>query len=272
MSLSPADLDYVRELVRTRSAIVLDASKAYLIESRLVPVARQRGLTSPTELIAQLRREPRGPLQEVIVDAMTTNETSFFRDPNLWSGLQEHVLPELIAARRATRSLNLWSAACSSGQEPYSLAMMLLDRFPEVRDWNVRILATDLSAEMLGRAASGRYSQLEVNRGLPAPSLVKHFTRDGAMWQISDRIRQMVEFRMVNLIEPWPFIPAIDVLLCRNVLIYFDLPTKQRILARCRDVLRPDGYLLLGGSETTLNVDESYARIPAGTATAYRPS
>lgn len=271
MNISPADADYVRDLVHSRSAIVLDASKTYLIESRLVPVARQRGLQDLGELVAQLRREPRGPLQDVVVDAMTTNETSFFRDPNLWNGLRDHVLPEIIAARRSSRSLNLWSAACSSGQEPYSLAMMLLDRFPEVHDWNVRILATDLSAEMMGRAAAGRYSQLEVNRGLPAPSLVKHFKRDGATWQISDRIRQMVEFRMVNLIEPWPFIPAIDVLLCRNVLIYFDLPTKQRILARCSEVLRPDGFLILGGSETTLNVDDRYERIPAGTATGYRP-
>lgn len=271
MTMSPADADYVRDLVRARSAIVLDASKTYLIESRLVPIARQRGLPDTGALVAQLRREPRGQLQDVVVDAMTTNETSFFRDPNLWNGLREHILPQMIAARRSTRSLNLWSAACSSGQEPYSLAMMLLDHFPEVYDWNVRILATDLSGEMLGRAASGRFSQLEVNRGLPAPSLIKHFKRDGAMWQISDRIRQMVEFRMVNLIEPWPFIPAIDVLLCRNVLIYFDLPTKQQVLARCRDVLRPDGLLILGGSETTLNLDDRYERIPSGTATAYRP-
>lgn len=270
MSLSAPDLDYVRDLVRARSAIVLN-DKAYLIETRLQPVARQRGFGGISELVEQLRRTPRGPLHDVVVDAMTTNETSFFRDPNLWSGLREHLLPQLIDARRQTRALTLWSAACSSGQEPYSLAMMLLDDLPQLRDWNVRILSSDLSAEMLGRAAAGRYSQLEVNRGLPAPTLIKHFTRDGTMWQISDRVRQMVEFRTINLSEPWPLLPPIDLLLCRNVLIYFDLPTKQQILTRCRQVMRPDGYLVLGGSETTFNIDDSYERVTAGATTAYRP-
>jgi chemotaxis protein methyltransferase CheR len=272
MSLSAVDLDFVREVVRERSAIVIDASKSYLVESRLGPIARQQELGSIAELIARMRRDHTGALADMVVDAMTTNETTFFRDVTLWTALEQHVIPELITARSRERALTVWSAASSSGQEPYSLAMLLLDRFPDVvRTWNVRIIATDLSAEMLGRAASGRYTQLEVNRGLPAPALVKHFHRDGSFWQLDDRVRQMVEFRSLNLVKPWPFVPQIDLLLLRNVLIYFDVPTKQEILARCRSVLRPDGHLVLGTSETTLNIDERYVRHVVGGATTYRP-
>jgi chemotaxis protein methyltransferase CheR len=272
MSVTQMDADYVREVVRARSAIVVDASKTYLIESRLGPVVRRSGLGTIGDLVAAMRRDERGPLHDLVVDAMTTNETTFFRDIGLWTALGRRILPDLLEARKTTRTLTIWCAACSSGQEPYSVAMTLLDRFPHVvRDWNVRIIATDLSAEMLGRAAAGRYTQLEVNRGLPAPSLVRHFRRDGAMWQISDQIRQMVEFRTVNLVEQWPFIPAVDLLFMRNVLIYFDLETKRRILARARQALRPDGHLLLGTSETTLGIDDAYERAVADGATTYRP-
>ena len=240
MSLNRTDADFVRDLVRERSAIVLDASKDYLIESRLAPVARTNGLGSLEALVARLRRDRNGPLNDLVVDAMTTNETTFFRDLGLWGSLEEHILPDVFKRRAAQKSATFWSAACSSGQEPYSLAMMLADRFPQiVRTWNIRILATDLSAEMLGRAAAGRYTQLEVNRGLPARSLVTHFRRNGAMWQISDRLREMVEFRAINLVRPWPFIPEVDVLFMRNVLIYFDMTSKREILGRCRRTLRP---------------------------------
>lgn len=271
-TLTTPELTYLRELVRDRAAIIVDESKAYLIESRLGPVARRQGIASLSDLVAQLRAQRTGPLHDLVVDAMTTNETSFFRDLHPWQALEQHWIPQLVEARRATRQLTFWNAACSSGQEPYSLAMLLRDRFPQlVADWNVRIIATDLSAEMLGRAASGLYSQLEVNRGLPAASLARHFVRDGAHWRVRDEIRQMIEFRALNLATPWPFVPQVDVLFCRNVLIYFDVDTKRSILARARDVLRPDGLLLLGTAETTLNVDDRYERIVAGRATAYRP-
>lgn len=272
MSLAQTDLDFVRELVRERSAIVIDASKTYLIESRLDPVARQQGIGSLGELIALLRTERYGPLQDLVVDAMTTNETSFYRDIGLWRALETVLVPQLIERRQTANTLTIWSAACSSGQEPYSLAMMLLERFPHiVQAWNVRIVATDLSGEMLGRAVAGRFTQLEVNRGLPAPYLVKYFQRDGAFWRISDRVREMVEFRAVNLAEPWPFIPDTDLLMMRNVLIYFDHRTKQEILARCRRVIRPGGHLVLGTAETTLNIDDRFERVVSGTATTYRP-
>ena len=271
--LSPADVDYVREVVREASAIVLDLSKTYLVESRLAPIARQVGASDLGDLVARLRKDHTGKLRDMVVDAMTTNETSFYRDPTLWAAMEQTIIPQLIEARRAQRSLTFWSAASSSGQEAYSLAMLLRDRFPQLTTgWNIRIIATDLSADMLGRAASGRYTQLEVNRGLPASRLVRYFDRDGSYWRLKEDIRSLVEFRALNLVKPWPFVPHTDVLFMRNVLIYFDLQTKQEILARCRSVLKPDGHLVLGTSETTMNIDPSYTRLVSGTATTYRPS
>lgn len=270
--LSPADVDYVRQVVRDASAIVLDVSKTYLVESRLAPIARQVGANDLGDLVTRLRKDHTGKIRDMVVDAMTTNETSFYRDPTLWAALEQVILPQLIQARGTQRALTFWSAASSSGQEAYSLAMLLRDRFPQLSTWNIRIIATDLSADMLGRAASGRYTQLEVNRGLPASRLVRYFERDGSYWRLKDEIRSMVEFRALNLVRPWPFVPYTDVLFMRNVLIYFDLQTKQEILARCRSVLKPDGHLVLGTSETTMNIDPSYTRLVSGTATTYRPS
>ncbi|MFP4148184.1 MAG: CheR family methyltransferase [Nitriliruptoraceae bacterium] len=270
--LSPADVDYVREVVREASAIVLDLSKTYLVESRLAPIARQVGAADLGDLVSRLRKDHTGKLRDMVVDAMTTNETSFYRDPTLWAALEEAIIPQLVQARSAQRALTFWSAASSSGQEAYSLAMLLKDRFPQLASWNVRIIATDLSADMLGRAASGRYTQLEVNRGLPVSRLVRYFERDGSYWRIRDEIRSMVEFRALNLVRPWPFVPYTDVLFLRNVLIYFDLKTKQEILARCRSVLKPDGHLVLGTSETTMNIDPNFTRLVTGTATTYRPA
>ena len=271
-ALSNVDLTYLRGLVREQSAIVIDESKTYLIESRLEPVARRNGLGSLEELVARLRLQRTGPLHDLVVDAMTTNETSFFRDLHPWRALEHHVLPDLLERRKVQRTLTFWCGACSSGQEPYSLAMLLRDRFPEiVAGWKVRIIATDLSEEMLARASAGRFTQLEVNRGLPAPMLVKHFRRDGAFWQVSDEIRRMVDFSPFNLVKPWPYLPPVDVVFLRNVLIYFDLPTKREILGRIRTVLRDDGNLFLGTAETTLNIDERYERVSLGRATTYRP-
>jgi chemotaxis protein methyltransferase CheR len=268
--LQQRDFEYVADLVRTEAAIVVEASKRYLVESRLAPVARRHGLDGVGALVARLRAQPRNGLHAEVVEAMTTNETSFFRDVNPFAAMEQEVLPELIRARGAQRQLSIWSAACSSGQEPYSLAMLIRHRFPQLSRWNVRIVASDLSAEMLGRAAAGRYSQMEVNRGLPAPLLVRYFRRDGQHWQIADEVRQMVEFRAMNLIQPWAPLPPLDVVFLRNVLIYFDVATKRQILAQVRRVLRPDGYLFLGAAETTLNVDDAFERVPIGPAVSYR--
>ena len=270
-TLTAGDFEFVRALVHEHAAIVLEPSKTYLVESRLAPLVRAIGADSIGDLVARLRTgHDAQQLRRRVVDAMTTNETSWYRDLSPFEALETTILPQLIAARQETRALNIWSAACSSGQEPYSVAMLLRERFPQLAGWNVRIIATDISAEMLGRAAAGTYSQLEVNRGLPSAYLVKYFTRAGADWQIRDDIRAMVEFRALNLAQPWGFMPPIDVLLLRNVLIYFDVATKREILARARGVLRPDGYLFLGTAETTLSIDDAFTRVTVGRTTVYQ--
>jgi chemotaxis protein methyltransferase CheR len=270
-TLAAPDFDYIAQLVHRRSAIVLEPGKEYLAESRLESVAREHGLASVTELVQHMRS---GSLvvDDAVVDAMTTNETSFFRDAHPFNALRDSVLPELIAARRVARSITIWCGATSSGQEPYSLAMLIREHFPELSSWQVKIIATDISPSMLERTRQGRYSQLEVNRGLPAPMLVKYFTRDGMHWVVTDDLKRMVSAQFLNLNERWPVMPPFDLVLLRNVLIYFDVPTKQEILAKVRQQLRPDGLLLLGGAETTMNLDANFERIPHGRSTWYRPT
>lgn len=270
MAISSADFTYVQTLVRDRAAIVLEDRQGYLVEARLSPVARAAGMDSVGALVTRLRASHPGGLHSRVVEAMTTNETSFFRDIHPFEALERHLLPELIARRAAQRRLSIWSAACSSGQEPYTVAMVLADRFPQLRGWDVRILATDISTQMLQRASAGRYSQLEMNRGLPAVRLVRHFTRVGMEWEASAALRAAVEFRPLNLVEPWPPIAPVDVVLLRNALIYFSPVTKREILARVRRVLRPDGFLILGSAETTLGLDEHFERLQVGAASCYR--
>ena len=270
MTITEADFEFISSVVRAESAIVLERGKEYLVESRLLPVAKESGHPTIADLIKQLRRSPMGPLRGQVIEAMTTNETSFFRDVHPFHALSDTVLPELIRARAAERSLNIWSAASSSGQEAYSIAMLVSDALVGQPGWRVRLLATDISQQMLDRTRSGLYSQLEVNRGLPAQRLVKHFTREGTHWQVNEDLRRMVECRLLNLDAAWPMMPSMDVIFLRNVLIYFDIPTKQRILTRVRSLLRPDGYLFLGGAETTLNLDAGFERVQIGNAPAYR--
>ena len=269
MTLAAMDFDYIAQLVHQRAAIVLEPGKEYLAESRLESVARERGLESVTELVAKMR-SGRVDASDAVVDAMTTNETSWFRDAHPFNALRDELLPDLIERRRVARSISIWCAASSSGQEPYSIAM-LIRQFPELESWNVRILATDISPSMLKRTQEGLYSQLEVNRGLPAPLLVQHFNRVGMHWQVSDDLRRMVQTEFVNLAAPWPVLPPFDLIFMRNVLIYFDVPTKQTILGRVRRQLRPDGLLLLGGAETTMNLDPNFERVQLGRSNWYRP-
>jgi chemotaxis protein methyltransferase CheR len=270
MTLSYSDFDYVRTLVQKRSAIVLEDEKSYLAESRLLSLARREGYPSVADLVAQLRVGTVNGLHQRVVEAMTTNETSFFRDIHPFEALRKVVLPQLIEARKATRRLHIWSAASSTGQEPYSLAILLREHFPQLAGWDVRILATDLSTEVLARAREGIYGQIEINRGLPATLLVKYFQRQGVNWQLKDDLRKMVEFRAMNLIEPWPTMPSMDIVLIRNVLIYFDVPTKKDILGKTRRLLRPDGYLFLGGAESTFNLDDAFERMQLERASVYR--
>ena len=269
MPLAHHDSSYVRSLVLDRSAIVLDETKGYLLEARLTPIVRREKLGSIGDLVGRLRSQPFGDLHKRVVEAMTTNETSFFRDMHPFEALRDHLLPEVIERRAAERRLRIWCAACSSGQEPYTIAMVLRDHFPQLRGWDVQVLGTDLSTEMLDRAREGTYTKLEVNRGLPAAHLVKSFEPDGPMWRVKEPLRRMTEFREMNLIGSWPPLPPMDLVFMRNVLIYFDVETKKNILAAVRRVLRPGGYLLLGASETTFNLDETYERAVFGRTTCY---
>jgi chemotaxis protein methyltransferase CheR len=271
MSITATDFAFVSSLVRRRSAIVLEPGKEYLVEARLLPVARKVGADGLAGLVSMLQRTPESnPLYGQVIDALTTNETSWFRDRHPFDAITEHVLPKVISDGRPDRTFRIWSAACSSGQEAYSLIMTLNDRLVMHPGWRLDMLATDLSAEILDQAKAGVYSQLEVNRGLPAPMLVRHFERRGAAWQIKDSLRKSVTFRAMNLAQPFPSVPQMDVIMLRNVLIYFDIATKRQVLAQMRRVLRPGGLLFLGAAETTLNLDENYERVQLGRATAYR--
>ncbi len=270
MGISKADFDYIRQLVQRRSAIVLEPGKEYLAESRMLAVIRREGIDSIAALVERLRREPANGLHWQGVEAMTTNETTFFRDYQPFEALRKSVLPELLARREKDRRLNVWSAACSTGQEPYSIAMLLREHFPSLKTWEVRILATDLSNEVLARAREGCYSQLAVNRGLPAALLVKYFLKKGSDWQIKPELPPMIDFQQLNLDSDWTFLPQFDVVFLRYVLIYFALETKQAILKRLRRFLRPGGYLFLGGVETTLNLDNAYEKVQFNGAVCYR--
>jgi len=261
VTLSEADFNYVRDLVYKKSAIVLEDSKGYLVEARLQPLARRLGLSSLGELVAQLRCRPTNGLHWSVVEAMTTNETYFFRDVHPFELLKRSVLPGLIQRNSADRRLNIWCGAASSGQEPYTILMVLREYFPALINWQVSFLATDISKEMLNRCREGCYSQLEVNRGLPAALLVKYFQKIGNEWQIKEDLRSMIQFSELNLAQPWPPMPQMDLVFLRNVLIYFNSETKKTIFAKLRNVLKPDSCVFLGGAETTMGIDAAFKRV-----------
>ena len=270
MPLSPPDFQFISQLVRQRSAIVLEVEKSYLLEARLTPLARAEGFVSLEALIGQMRAQPFDGLHRKVVEAMTTNETSFFRDLHPFDALKQVVAPEVLERRGADHQLNIWCAACSSGQEPYTVAMALMDAFPQLAAWKVKILATDLSSEMVTRSKAGRYGQIEVNRGLPAQLLVKYFEKKGIEWSVKPDVQKWCEFRELNLIESWGTMPMMDVVFLRNVLIYFDVEAKRAILNNVRRVMQPWGYLFLGGAETTINLGDSFERVQFDRAGCYR--
>jgi len=271
MAISKADFDYIRQLAYSQSAIVLEPGKEYLVDTRLTPLAEQAGFASLADYIGRLRSEIKvNGLHHRAIDALTTNETFFFRDYHPFEALRRFILPELLAQRADARRLAIWSAACSTGQEPYSVAMLLLEHFQQLADWDISILATDLSPTVLKRSAEGRYSQFEVNRGLPANYLVKYFTKQGDDWCIKNEVKKMVEFRPMNLIQPWPVLPPFDLIFIRNVMIYFDVETKKNILKKIGHCLLRHGCLFLGSAETTTNLDPDYQPVPYGKAVVYR--
>ena len=268
MSLTPSAFGYVQQLVRAESAISLNPGKEYLVEARLAPLAEREGLASVAALVERLPGAPEA-LRDDVVQAMTTNETSFFRDVHPFEALRDDVLPAALAANGGRR-LRLWSAAASTGQEAYSLAMLLAEHFAHVTD--AQILATDLSRDVLARAAAGRFTQLEVNRGLPAAMLIRWFERSGAEYHVKEELRRRVDFRQLNLSRPWPALPQMDIVLLRNVLIYFDAPAKRAVLTQVSRVLAPGGVLFLGGAETTYGLDDGWERVQVGRTSFYRPA
>jgi chemotaxis protein methyltransferase CheR len=268
MSLSQTEFNFVAQLVRREAAIVLAPGKEYLVEARLIPVARAVGSPSVTDFLADLQRRPDPANQRKIIDALTTNETSWFRDREPFAALTDVVLPELIKSRSATRKVRIWSAASSSGQEAYSLAITLQEHLPP--GWAYEIMGSDISTEMVKRAETAEYSQVEVNRGLPAAQLVQYFERAGAHWRVTQALRRNVSFRLLNLTTPLPAMQPFDVIFLRNVLIYFDVATKRTVLQNAAKLLRPDGWLFLGAAETTIGIDDNYERVAAGRTSAYR--
>jgi len=255
--MTPQDFDYLRKLLRERSGLVLSAEKQYLAESRLLPVARKHGFSTLSELVGKLKANA-VPLTAEVVEAMTTNETFFFRDKIPFDHFRDTVLPALIDARARVKRLRIWCTAASSGQEPYSLAMTLKGLGAKLAGFRVEILATDLCAEVLEKAKAGIYSQFEVQRGLSITNLVKFFSQVGETWQIAPEIRAMVQFRPLNLLNDFSPLGTFDVVFCRNVLIYFDQDTKIGVLNRLARQMAGDGFLLLGAAETVVGLTDAF--------------
>lgn len=260
--MTPEDLDYIGLLVKDRSGLVLGRDKAYLVESRLAAVARSRQLDGLAGLVAALRTRRDAGLLTDVVEALTTHETSFFRDLKPFDAFRDSILPRIIENRRQRKCLRIWCAACSSGQEPYSLAILLTEMSATLTGWRVEIIGTDISALVLDRARRGVYSQFEVQRGMPPGLLAKYFRRVGAEWEVVDKVRSAVTFKQLNLLSEISSIGSVDAVFCRNVLIYFDAPTRERVIAGIEGVLEPDGVLLLGGAESTVGIHTSLKSVP----------
>jgi chemotaxis protein methyltransferase CheR len=260
--MTPHDYDFLRTALKERSGLVLSADKQYLVESRLLPIARKAGFGNLGELVAALKRGESDALMTRVVEAMTTNETFFFRDKTPFDNFRFAVLPALLDARRISRVVRIWCAAASTGQEPYSLAMALKDLEGALSGWRIEIVATDLSSGVLEKAQAGIYSQFEVQRGLPIALLIKHFTKIGDMWQIAPDIRAMVKFKQLNLMTDFAALGTFDLIFCRNVLIYFDQETKTSLLNRLGRATAADGYLVLGAAETVVGLTDSFRTVP----------
>jgi chemotaxis protein methyltransferase CheR len=256
--MTETDFAWLRSFLHARSGLALGADKRYLVDSRLAILCRRLSLPGLPELVQRLRQGD-DALSVAVVEAMTTNETLFFRDTAPFKQFREVMLPALLQNRRHERSLRIWSAAASSGQEPYSLAMILDEMGPELAGWRIEILATDISGEIIAKARAGVYSQFEMQRGLPVQSLLKYFTQEADRWKISDKLRNMVTFRQMNLLQPSPGLGQFDIVFCRNVLIYFDLPTKSQVLNMIAQHLRPDGFLSLGAAETVIGLTDRFS-------------
>jgi len=271
MKVAEPQFAFLRDLLRKRTGVVIDDSKQYLVVARMLPIVRQRKIPSIETLLDRVRQGIDPSLERDVLSAMMTHETSFFRDMKPFDTLRQ-LLTELVPKRAAEKQLVIWSAACSTGQEPYSIAMLLNEHFRElVGSWRIRILATDFSDAVLAKAREGTYSDLEIARGLP-PGLKQKYVRAlQGRWSISQECRRMVEFRQLNLIGPWPPLPHCDVIFLRNVMLYFAVPTRADIVRRMARMLRSDGSLFLGGAETLIGIDDGWQRLAGAGCSYYRP-
>jgi chemotaxis protein methyltransferase CheR len=271
MKVADPQFDWLCGLLRRRTGVCIDQSKQYLVVARLMPIVKQRKIPSLETLIDRVRQGIDPSLEKDVLCAMMTHETSFFRDKAPFEALRQ-VIADLVPRRTADKQLTIWSAACSTGQEPYSLAMTLLEHFRElVATWRIRIIATDFSEPILARAREGVFSELEINRGLPPALLKKYFRPLQGRFSIVQECRQLIEFRSMNLNGTWPMLPLADVILLRNVMLYFDVPTRSALVGRVRRVLRPDGALFLGGAETMIGIDDGWDRVVHGGCSHYTP-
>jgi chemotaxis protein methyltransferase CheR len=256
--VTPLEYDHLRKLLKERSGLVLSSDKQYLVENRLLPVARRAGLSTLSELVAKLKTQKVEQLAVEVVEAMTTNESFFFRDKLPFEHLRDTIMPALMKARAAQRRIRIWCAAAATGQEPYSIAMCLKESCKDLAGWRVDILATDLSTEVLEKARAGIYSQFEVQRGLPIRHLIKYFVQVGDTWQLLPEIRAMVQYRPFNLLHDFGALGSFDLVFCRNVLIYFGQETKIDVLERLARVTEDDGYLVLGAAETVVGISDCF--------------
>jgi chemotaxis protein methyltransferase CheR len=264
------DYEFLRKLLKERSGLDLSSDKQYLVESRLIPLARRVGLAGIAELVARIRVGS-DPLTSEVVEAMTTNETFFFRDKIPFDHLRETIVPALLQTRANRRALRIWCAASSTGQEPYSIAMCLKEFGAALAGWRIEIVATDLSQAVLEKSKAGIFSQFEVQRGLPIQLLVKYFNQIGELWQLNADIRAMVQHRQLNLLQDFSHLGTFDVIFCRNVLIYFDQDTKAVIFERLAKVLEPDGVLTLGAAESVVGISDAFKPYPDRRG-LYRPN
>lgn len=260
--MAPGDFNFLQEMLKRESGLVLTEEKSYLLESRLIPVARKLSLDGIEGLVVRAKSGTSPEVSKAIVEAMTTNESFFFRDIKPFDIFRDATLPYYLDARKGTHKIKIWCAAASSGQEPYSLAMTLNDLGPKLAGWNIDILGTDISTDILEKAKNGLYTQFEVQRGLPVQNLVKYFDKEDEHWRVKDELRSMVNYREFNLLDSFAPLGQFDIVFCRNVLIYFDQETKSQILARIAGCMPPDGLLFLGGAETVLGISDLFKPIP----------
>jgi chemotaxis protein methyltransferase CheR len=261
--MKPTDFDFIKDFLYQKSGLVITPDKMYLLESRLNPLLKTHNLVSLDDMVLKLRTAPPANLVKDVVEAMTTNETSFFRDLKPFDLFEKTIMPYLLSARAPKKTIRIWCAACSSGQEPYSLAMILKEKFgAQIAGWKIDIVATDISDDILNQARAAIYTQFEVQRGLPITMLMKYFVQDGEKWKLKDDIKSMIRFSNFNLLNEMALLGTFDIIFCRNVLIYFDEKTKSKVLANLAGRMEKDAFLLLGGAETVLGITDKFKLVP----------